>query len=52
MFSLRFSGSIFLINLWWQFRVRKFLRDMQSFHFVFKITILIVHDLLSRLLFH
>ena len=57
MFSLRFSGSKVLINLRRQFRVRKifvhkFLRNLQSFHFVFKITILIVRDLLSRLLFH
>ena len=64
MFSLRFLGSKFLIDLRRQFHVRKyffmhkkffvikFLRDLQSFHFVFKITILIVRDLLSRLLFH
>ena len=42
MFSLRFSGRKLLINLLRQFRVRKFfvykvLRDLQSFHFVFKI---------------
>ena len=50
MFSLHFSGSKFLINSRQQFRVRKifsrrqlctfrqFLRDLQSFHFVFKVT--------------
>ena len=49
MFSLRFSGSKFLINLRRQFRARKVffeyvkvfvqkvLRDLQSFHFVFEI---------------
>ena len=57
MFSLHFSGSKFLINLRRQFRVRKIcfthcLRDLQSFHFVFKITILIMRNLCSRLLFH
>ena len=50
MFSLSFSGSKALINSRRQFRVRKtflrrqlwtvrqFLRDLQSFHFAFKIT--------------
>ena len=50
MFSLRFSGSTFLINSRRQFLVRKifarrqlctflqFLRDLQSFHFAFKVT--------------
>ena len=64
MFSLRFSGSKFLINLRWQFCVRKnffvyvklfvhkFLLDLQSFHFVFKITISKMHKFYSRLLFH
>ena len=31
MFSLRFSGSKFLINLWQQFRVRKFFRERKIF---------------------
>ena len=51
IFSLRFSGSKFLINLRRQFRVRKIffvhvkffvhkvLRDSQSFHFALKINI-------------
>ena len=51
IFSLRFSGNKFLINLRRQFRVRKIffvyvkffvhkvLRDSQSFHFVLKINI-------------
>ena len=64
MFSLRFSGSKFLINLRRQFRVRKiffvcvkffvykFLRDLQSFHCVFKVTDLKMRNLCSRLLFH
>ena len=51
IFSLRFSGSKFLINLRRQFRVRKIsfvyvkffvhkvLRDSQSFHFAVKINI-------------
>ena len=53
MFSLRFAGSKFLINLQRQFRVRffvfvkffphKILRDIQSFHFVLKITISKMH---------
>ena len=50
LFSLRFSGIKFLINSGRQFRVRnffsrrhvftlrQFLRDLQSFHFAFKIT--------------
>ena len=48
MFSLRFSGSKFLINSRRQFLVRKnslkldthrqFLRDLLPFHFEFKIT--------------
>ena len=40
MFSLRFSGSKFLIILRRQVRVRKIFRtqrDLQSFHFVFEI---------------
>ena len=50
MFSLRFSGSKFLINLRRQFRVRKIFRtqsfaDLQSFHFVFKITISKIRNL-------
>ena len=64
MFSLRFSGSKFLINLRWKFRVHKIFfvyvkffghkisRDLQSFHFVFKITISKIRDLCCRLLFH
>ena len=57
MFSLRFSGSKFLINLRRQFRVRKFfvhkfLRILQSFHFVFKITIMKMRNLCYRLLFY
>ena len=63
MFSLRFSGSKFLIILQRQFCVRKiffvyvkfivhkFLLDFQSFHFVFKITISKMLNLCSRLLF-
>ena len=56
MFSLRFSGSKFLIYLRRQFRVRKIfrtqgLRDLQSFHFVFKITISKMRNLSCRLLF-
>ena len=35
MFSLRFSGS----NLYVKFIVHKVFRDLQSFRFVFKITI-------------
>ena len=50
IFSLRFSGSKFLINSRRQFRVRKnfsrrqlctlrqFLQDLQPFHFVLEIT--------------
>ena len=43
MFSLRFSGSKFLVNLRRQFRVRKFsvhkfLQDLKSLYFVFKIS--------------
>ena len=64
MFSSRFLGRKFLINLRRQFRVRKiffvyikffvykFLWDLQSFHFVFKITNLKMRNLCSRLLFH
>ena len=64
MFSLRFSGSKFLITLRRQFRLRKFffvyvnffehkfLRDLQSPHFMFKIIILKMPNLCSRLLFH
>ena len=64
MFSLHFSGSNFLINLRQQFRVHKifsctqnfpytsFLRGLQSFHFVFKITVPKVHKLCFRLSFH
>ena len=58
MFSLRFFGGKFLINLWRQFRVRKIfrtqvLRDLQSFHFIFKIIIRkFVTYVLTRLLFH
>ena len=45
IFSLRFSGSKFLINLRRQYRVRKIFRTQvfagfAVFHFVFKITIL------------
>ena len=62
MFSLRFSVSKFLINLRRQFWfvnffhegsfVHKFLRDLQSFHFVFKTNISKMLNLCSRLLFH
>ena len=57
IFSLRFSGSKFLINLRRQFRVRKtfsiqFFRDLQTFQFVFKITISVKRNLCSKLLFH
>ena len=64
VFSLRFSGSKFLMNLRRQFRVCKifsctlnflytsFCGICSLFIFLFKITILIVRDLLSRLLFH
>ena len=57
MFSLRFSESKFLINSLRQFRVRKIfrtqiLRGLQYFHLVFKITVSIVHDLLSRLTYY
>ena len=49
MFSLRFSGSKFLINLRRQFRVKffvhKFLGDLQSFHLMFKTTISKMHNL-------
>ena len=64
MFSLSFSGSKFLLNLRRQFRVGKiffvytkfsvhrFLRDLQSSHFAFKITFSKMRNLCSRLLFH
>ena len=63
MFSLRFSGRKYLINLRRQFRVRKifvyvkffvhmFLWDLQSFHFVFKIILSKMGNLCSRLLFY
>ena len=64
MFSLRFSGSKFLLNLRPQFSVRKifsqmdnfpvhkFWRDLQFFHFMFKIIISKMRDLCSRLLFY
>ena len=58
MFSLRFSGSNFLIKIYGgnfvyvKFYVHKFLRDLQSFHFVFKIAIAKVRNLCSRLPFH
>ena len=64
MFSLRFFGGKFLINLWRQFRVREsfrvrknfrtqVLRDLQSFHFISKIIIRkFVTYVLARLLFH
>ena len=56
MFSLRFSGSKVLINLRRQFRVKffvnKVLRDLQSFHLVFKITISKMCNLCCRLLFY
>ena len=59
MFSLRFSVSKFLVKLRRQFRIRKiffvyvkfsvhkFWRELQSFHFEFKML-----NLYSRLLFH
>ena len=51
MFSLRFSGSKFLINLRRQFRVRKFSsRDL--LFFVFKIIISKMRNLCCRLLFY
>ena len=46
MFYLNFSGSKFLINL------QRHLWDLQSFHFVFQITISKMPNLRSRLLFH
>ena len=61
-FSLRFSGRKFWINLRRQFRVRKifsctyifsntrFLRDLQPFYFVFKITISNMRKLCSTIL--
>ena len=64
MFSLRFSGSKVLINLRRQIRVRNiffvyvkffmqtFSRDLQSFHFVFKINISKMRNLSCRLLFY
>ena len=64
MFSLRFSGSKFLINLRRQIRVRNiffvyvkffmqtFSRDLQSFHFVFKINISKMRYFCCRLLFY
>ena len=57
MFSLRFSRSKFLINyggnfVYLKFFVHKFLRDLESSHFVFKITNSIVGNSLSRLLSH
>ena len=55
MFSLRFSGSKFLINLRRQFRVRKtfdtqVFAEFAAFHFVFKFTISIMHSVLGRYL--
>ena len=61
--SLRFSGSKFLINLRRQFRVCKsfsctkifstqVFRELQPFHFLFKITISKMLNLCSRLRFH
>ena len=57
MFSLRFSRSKFLINyggnfVYLKFFVHKFLRDLESSHFAFKITNSIVGNSLSRLLSH
>ena len=64
MFSLRLSGSKFLITLRRQFGVRKiffvyvkfFVRKVslysQSFHFVFKIVISKMRNLCCRLLFY
>ena len=57
MFSLRFSESKFSINLQRQFRVRKVFctevfADLQSFHFVIKITISKMRSLCSRLFFY
>ena len=56
IFSLRFSGSKFLINLRRQFRVHrifriKVLQDLQSY-FVLKITISKMRNLCYRLLFY
>ena len=53
MFSLRFSGNKCLINLQRQFCVpKRFLRDLQSFHFVFKITISKMRNICSRFLLY
>ena len=57
MYSLRFSGSNFLLNLLRQLRVRKILHAQvfagsEVFSFVFKIAILRLRNLCSRLLFH
>ena len=56
MFSLRFSGSKFLINLRRQFRVRKILRTRLfvgfAAGFVLKTFIPKVRNLCSRLFFH
>ena len=41
MISFRFSGSKFLINLRWQFRERKILRDLLPFYFAFTFCILL-----------
>ena len=56
MFSSRFSGNKFLINLQRQFRVRKIFRaqvfaGFANFHFVFKINISKTRNSCSRLLF-
>ena len=56
MLSLRFSGSKFLVDLRWQFRVRKnfFTQVLAGFAVfsLFKITISKMRNLCSRLLFH
>ena len=64
MFSLRFSGSKFFINLRRQFPVRKILsvyvkfflrkvsRGLQSFHFMFKIHISKMRNFCCQLLFY
>ena len=55
MFSLRFSGSKFLINLRRKFRVRKIFRVRKVFctlGFVFKIIISKMPNLYCRLLFY
>ena len=63
MFSLRFQevnfwqiyGGNFVYVIFFRdvtFFVHKFLRDLQTFHFMFKITISKMRNLRSKLLFH